>query len=118
MTLLIFVIACALPTFRLGGDDYQPGIIGLLFGWIACFFWFPNPLLFFGCRGLLSGHFRYAFTLGVAACICTIPIFALRDVLANLSWGFYVWQANIVLYTIASGILLRVYGERVEPPRK
>lgn len=110
IVILLFVVACFLPSFRLGNKEYQLGIFGLLCGWITCIFWLPNPLLFFGCRGLLSGHFRYAFTLGILACIGTLPVFAISGSLDNLSWGFYVWQGDIVFFTIAAGVLCKRYG--------
>jgi hypothetical protein len=111
-----FVVACFLPTIRMGSDGYRPGIFCLLFGCITCFFWMPNPLLFVGCRALLSGYNRFAFRLGVVACVCTLPLLGMRDARSDLSVGYYVWQADIFLFTVASGVLWNRFGARVRSP--
>ena len=100
--------------------EFTPGIVCLLLGWITCYLWLPNPLLFIGCFSLLIGRNRLAFVFGVMACLCTLPLLLglERDFLSNLTWGYYVWQADIFLFTLSSGILLRLYGARVNPPRK
>jgi hypothetical protein len=111
---LLYVMACILPTIRFGGQEFQPGIVCLLFGWVTCYYWFPNPLLFAGCIFLLSGRTRYAFVMGVLACTCTLPLLfgPSREGLGmELSWGFYVWEADLFLFTLLCALLWRKYGE-------
>lgn len=115
MVAVLFVVACTLPSFQFG-DDYRPGIFGLVCGCVTIFPWLPNPLLFFGCRALLAGQNRYAFALGVVACFCALSIFVVRDLWGSLSAGYYVWQADIVLFTVAAGVLWRRHGAWVRGP--
>jgi DNA-directed RNA polymerase subunit RPC12/RpoP len=110
---LLFVAACCMPTVRVPESGYEPGIICLLFGWLYCIAWLPNPLLLAGCSALVGGRYRRAFVEGVFACLCTLPLLMDRLELADLSWGYYFWQADIVLFTIAAGILYGAHGARV-----
>jgi hypothetical protein len=85
-----------------------------LLGWVTCYYWFPNPLLFVGCTLLLCGRTRHAFVMGVLACACTLPLLfgPSREGLGmELSWGFYFWEADMVLFTLLCALLWRKYGE-------
>ncbi len=108
--LLIYVVACVLPAARFGKGEFQSGILCLLLGWVTCYYWFPNPLLFAGCILLLYDRSRLAFVMGVLACACTLPlIFGTMQV--ELSWGFYFWEADMFLFTFLCALLWRKYGE-------
>ena len=112
---LLFVVACCMPTIRIG-DNHLLGIVCLVCGCVSVFLWVPNPLLFLGCRALLSGNNREAFLLGVVSCVCTLPVVALLELWSHLSVGYYVWQADIILFTVLSGVLWRRYG--AQPGRR
>jgi hypothetical protein len=46
--------------------------------------------------------------LGVLACLFTLPLFVGFDtpfMRSDFSWGFYVWQGDIVFFTVSAGIL-------------
>ena len=113
---VLFVAACALPTIRIGGEDYMPGITCLLLGCLTLVLWLPNLFLFVGCRALSSGRHRYAFFLGLVACAGSFPLLAPLGLLSHLSTGYYVWQADIVLFTVASAVLWGKCGARVASP--
>ena len=105
---VIYIVACFLPAIRLDKDSpFQPGYYCLLIGWIACYLWFPNPLLWIGCFALANGRNRRAFVMGILACICTLPFFVgsgRSDLMPNCSWGFYFWQGDIFLLTKPSQV--------------
>jgi hypothetical protein len=112
-----YVVACVLPAVGDGPNSSVPGIICLLFGCLACHMWLPNPLLFFGCRALRAGHNRRALVLGVLACLCTLPLLAGAFAGASdfrLTWGYYVWQFDVFLFTGWSFVLLVRYGPRAD----
>jgi hypothetical protein len=114
---VIFAVACGLPTLRHEGGEYQSGIVCLLCGCFLCCPWISNPFLLFGCIDLMRGRNLSAFVFGVLASLCTVPfILNVIDASLKVSWGYYFWQADIFLFTIAAGILLCVYGSGVPSP--
>jgi len=112
---LVFVVACGLPAVTVW-EDLPPrsGLWCLFLGAPSCFAYLPNPLLLYGSIALLRGLNRRAFLAGSAACLCCVPIYiciVFEDVLHRLHSGFFLWQLDIYLFTMAAYLLTRQYGE-------
>jgi hypothetical protein len=118
---LLFIVACGLPAMSIW-EDLPPrsGLWCLVFGLISCIAWLPNPLLLYGSIALLRGRNRAGLIAGLAACLCSLPLFEYTVVgggFRRMHSGYFFWQADLFIFSLAALGLTKRYGENPGRPR-
>ena len=98
----VLAVACCLPAVEVMGK-YVPGWMCLMGGYIYPPSWVANPLFFIGCGCLALGRDAAAFWCGLGAAVLAgvTPVFV---ELKQLSWGYYLWAADMVLLALFAGL--------------
>lgn len=122
LSVACFLLSLAMPAFRFTPDDpwfkfssandYWPGILVLLLGWIGIFegviAWLANPLWVMALLQIGTHKYRLSTTTSVMAICCAVSAFFITQVpnekrpFYSLGIGFYVWLVSILILVVVS----------------